>query len=470
MCKLSKLMPSRVFYYFEEICKIPHGSGNTEKISDFCEDFAIKHNLDYVREKIGNIIIKKPATKGKEDSDVVIIQGHLDMVCEKNPDVQFDFIKESIEVNTDGEFVFANGTTLGGDDGIAVAIALAILESDTAVHPALEVLFTVDEETGMYGAQALDGSLLKGKRLINIDSEEEGVFTVSCAGGVHAELIVPVDFEENYLPCYNIVIDGLMGGHSGVEIHKGRLNANKVAADLLASLGKIRIVSINGGLKDNAIPANSQIIVASELDFERQAKEFIDKYRVNSDLGLSVSVSKSEMHIRAMTLLSTKKIIDFLKNVPNGIIKWSDDIEDLVETSLNLGVLKTGKDYISASFAVRSSVNTAKMDLLLNLEAYVASFDGHMLSDGHYPAWEYKKDSKLRESMANVYKEMYGKLPEVVAIHAGLECGLLSEKISDLDAVSIGPDMKDIHTPRERLSVSSVNRVYEYVLKLLEQL
>lgn len=470
MSKLANLIPSRVFYYFEQICKIPHGSGNTEKISDFCEDFAKKHNLEYVREKIGNIIIKKPATKGKEDSDVVIIQGHLDMVCEKNPDVQFDFINDCIEVNTDGEFVFANGTTLGGDDGIAVAIALAILESDTVVHPALEVVFTVDEETGMYGAQALDGSLFKGKRLINIDSEEEGVFTVSCAGGVRAELIVPIEFEENQLPCYKIVIDGLQGGHSGVEIHKGRLNANKVAANLLSSLGEIRIVSINGGLKDNAIPAHSQIVVASEFDFERQVNEFLDKNRTNNDFGLCICVSKLEMQPKVMTSKSTKNVIEFLMNVPNGIIKWSDNIEDLVETSLNLGVLKTQQDYISASFAVRSSVNADKMELLSNLESYVTSFGGRIITEGHYPAWEYKKDSKLRESMVDVYRKMYGKEPKVVAIHAGLECGLLSEKISDLDAVSIGPDMNDIHTPRERLSVSSVNRVYEYLLELLEQL
>ncbi len=470
MNKLEKLTPERVFYYFEEICKIPHGSGNTSKISDFCEKFAIEQNLEYVREEIGNIIIKKPATKGKEDSPTVIIQGHLDMVCEKNQEIEFDFINDSIEVNTDGEFVFANGTTLGGDDGIAVAMALAILESDEIVHPALEVLFTVDEETGMYGAQALDGSLFEGKRLINIDSEDEGVFTVSCAGGVRAELTVPIEFEENQLPCYKILVEGLQGGHSGVEIHKGRLNANKVAANLLDNLSEVRLVSINGGLKDNAIPSHSQIIVASDVNFESKAIEFADNNRVDTDLGLCVSVFKIDTQHLAMTTASTKNVINFLKDVPNGIIKWSSDIEGLVETSLNLGVLKTEKNYISASFAVRSSVNADKLKLLDDLESYVNSFGGKMFTEGHYPAWEYRKESKLRENMIRVYKDMYGNEPEVVAIHAGLECGLLSEKIVDLDAVSMGPDMKDIHTPREKLSVASVNRVYDYLLNLLKQL
>ncbi len=467
---LKNLKPERVFYYFEEICKIPHGSGDTSKISDFCERFAIEHKLDYVREEIGNVIIKKSATGGKEDSLPVIIQGHLDMVCEKNPDVVFDFYNDSIEVNTDGEFVFANGTTLGGDDGIAVAMALAILESNDIVHPALEVLFTVDEETGMYGAGALDGSLFKGNRLINIDSEEEGVFTVSCAGGVRAELTVPVIFEDNSMPCYKITIDGLQGGHSGVEIHKGRLNANKVAASLLLYLGEVRIVSINGGLKDNAIPAHSQIIVATEMDIENVASEFAEKNRIETDNNLTVSVVKTNTYDKAMSFNSSKKVADFLHNVPNGIVKWSDDIEGLVETSLNLGVLKTEENCVSASFALRSSVNAEKMALLDKLEAFVKDFDGEIFSKAHYPAWEYKKDSVLRDTMVRVYEEMYGDEPQVVAIHAGLECGLLCEKIENLDAVSIGPNMMDIHTPREKISVASVESVYKYLLRLLEVL
>ncbi len=470
MYKLDKLTPERVFYYFEEICKIPHGSGSTSKISDFCENFAIKHNLEYVREEIGNIIIKKPASIGKENSPAIIIQGHLDMVCEKNADVDFDFLNDPIDVNTDGEFVFANGTTLGGDDGIAVAMALAILESDTIHHPDLEVLFTVDEETGMYGAGALDGSIFKGKSLINIDSEEEGVFTVSCAGGVRAELTIPIEFEENNNPCYRIIVDGLKGGHSGVEIHKARLNSNKVAADLLDYLGDMRIISIEGGLKDNAIPVRTQILVACKNNFENKICEFINSNRVENDLGLNVSICEIDKMPKATTEETTKNIIAFLKDVPNGIIKWSNNIENLVETSLNLGVLKTNADFISASFAVRSSINEDKFKLLDRLEVFVKSFGGKMIAEGHYPAWEYNKNSFLRDKMIDVYKEIYNKEPQVIAIHAGLECGLLSEKIKGLDAVSIGPDMMDIHTPREKLSIASVKRVYEFILKLLEEL
>ena len=467
MRKLKNLNPERVFYYFEEICKIPHGSGDTERISDFCEQFAIKHNLDYVREKIGNIIIKKSASKGKENSPTIIIQGHLDMVCEKNPDIDLDFLNDVIELNTDGNFIFANGTTLGGDDGIGVAIAMAILENDEIQHPALEVVFTVDEETGMYGAQALDASILKGKKLINIDSEEEGVFTVSCAGGARAELLVPVEFEENLMPCYKIVIEGLQGGHSGVDIDKGRLNANKVAANFLSKLKNIRIVSINGGLKDNAIPSYCQVIVSSNLDFENIADNFVKNNRVYTDSKLCIRVDKTNFCNLAMTQNSTENVIDFLKDVPNGIVKWSEDINGLVETSLNLGVLKTDSNYISASFAVRSSVNAEKHKLLNKLRKYVTKFNGKMIEEGHYPAWEYKNKSELRNKMLAAYKLMYGNEPKVIAIHAGLECGILSEKISGLDAVSIGPDMKDIHTPRERLSIASVKRVYEYIIKLL---
>ena len=470
MNKLTNLAPERVFYYFEEICKIPHGSGNTSRISDFCEKFAIEHNLDYVREEIGNVIIKKCATCGKDNSAPVIIQGHLDMVCEKNPDVKFDFLNDSIQVDTNGEFVFANGTTLGGDDGIAVAMALAILESEDIIHPALEVLFTVDEETGMYGAGALDGSIFKGKRLINIDSEEEGIFTVSCAGGVRAELKVPVEFESNVYLCYTIVVDGLKGGHSGVDIDKGRLNANKVAVEFLSTLNDFRIISIDGGLKDNAIPAYCKIVLASQENIEAKVKDFLKNYVNSNEPDFSLKFEYSESTNMCMSESSTKSVVDFLKDVPNGIIKWSENIEGLVETSLNLGVLKTENDCISASFAVRSSVNAAKIKLLETLEKYVESFQGKIHIEGHYPAWEYKKDSTLRESMVNVFKEMYGKEPKVVAIHAGLECGLLSEKIEGLDAVSIGPDMMDIHTPREKISVSSVERVYKYLLRLLNEL
>lgn len=470
MKKMESLRPERVFHYFKEICAIPHGSGDTEKISNYCVEFAKSHGLEFIKEEIGNVIIKKPATAGKESCPAVILQGHLDMVCEKEPDLNFDFKKDSIDIDINGDFVFAHGTTLGGDDGIAVAMCLAILEDSEISHPPIEVLFTVDEETGMYGAQALDGSLLSGRRLINIDSEEEGIFTVSCAGGVRAELSVPIEFEQNSKPCFLVTVNGLIGGHSGVEIHKGRHNSNKIAASFLKTIDNFRIVSICGGMKDNAIPVNSQIIIATDKDISQFIDEFVSRNRSVNDPDLNISVQPIEVKPVSMTERSTQRVVEFLWGVPNGIIKWSEDIENLVETSLNLGVLTTGDSAVVASFALRSSVNDSKLELLSKLQDYVENFGGKMISEGHYPAWEYRKESMLRDTMCSVYENITWEKPQVVAIHAGLECGLLSEKLDNLDAVSIGPDMFDIHTCRERLSISSTERVYNYIIKLLEVL
>ncbi len=469
MGKLDSLRPDRVFHYFEEICAIPHGSGDTSKISDYCVEFAKNHGLEVIKEEIGNVIIKKNAAKGKENCETLILQGHLDMVCEKSADLDFDFTKDSINVDVDGDFVFAHGTTLGGDDGIAVAMCLAILEDDTIANPPIEVLFTVDEETGMYGAQALDGSLLSGKKLINIDSEAEGIFTVSCAGGVRAELTLPIEYENNLLPCFKITVDGLKGGHSGVEIHKGRFNSNKTAASFLSFIENYKIVSINGGMKDNAIPVLTEVIIAANDDFTAEAEKFLQKNFNDNDPDLRITVTKTEKADKCFTEDSTKKTVDFLCGVPNGIIRWSDDIENLVETSLNLGVLLTKEKAVVSSFALRSSINADKDKLLDTLGEYVMKFGGKMTFEGHYPAWEYRKSSPLRDVMCSLYEEITGTAPSVVAIHAGLECGLLGEKIADLDAVSIGPDMFDIHTCREKLSVSSVERVYNFIVKLLEK-
>lgn len=468
MKKLVNLRPERVFHYFEEICAIPHGSGDTAKISDYCVDFAKSHGLEYIKEEIGNVIIKKKGTSGKENRPAVILQGHLDMVCEKAADLDFDFTKDSLNIDLDGDFVFARGTTLGGDDGIAVAMCLAVLEDKSLSHPPIEVLFTVDEETGMYGAKSLDGCLLSGRQLINIDSEEEGIFTVSCAGGVRAELILPLKSEDNDEPCFKITVDGLIGGHSGVEIHKNRLNANKTAAAFLSTLDSFRLVSINGGMKDNAIPVLCDIVIAASEDITDKARNFAKNNATETDPGLKITVNQTEKQEKCFTAEDTVRAVEFLNGVPNGTVKWSDNIENLVETSLNLGVLTTEEGGISASFALRSSVNEEKMKLLDTLGEYVKKFGGEMRSEGHYPAWEYRKDSSLRDAMCRVYEQMTGKAPQVVAIHAGLECGLLSEKLPGLDAVSIGPNMYDIHTCRERLSVSSVERVYNYIVKLLE--
>ncbi len=468
MGKLSHLQPARVFHYFEEICGIPHGSGDTARISDYCVAFAKAHNLIYHQDSLGNVIIKKPATAGYEDHPAVILQGHIDMVCEKAPDCAIDFTADGLDVDTDGELVFAHGTTLGGDNGIAVAMAFAILESTDLAHPPLEVLLTVDEETGMYGAEGFDSALLEGKMLINIDSEEEGVLTVSCAGGARAELTLPLTYAPADGAAYRICVDGLQGGHSGIEIDKGRLNANIVMAQFLKTLD-CRLVTIGGGLKDNAIPVYCEAIITCDTDPAAAATAFAAANRVAGDPNLNISVEPA-LADAAMTADSTAAVLNLLTTVPNGIQSMSADIAGLVQTSLNLGILTTDRDTLRASFAVRSSVGAEKAALLAKLESQITALGGGYASHGHYPAWEYRKESRLRDAMCAVWERTNGAAPTVAAIHAGLECGLFCEKIDGLDAVSIGPNMWDVHTCRERLSVASTARVYAYLCDVLKEL
>lgn len=468
MGKLSHLQPARVFHYFEEICGIPHGSGDTARISEYCVAFAKAHGLAYHQDTLGNVIIKKPATAGYEDHPVVILQGHIDMVCEKASDSTINFATDGLNVDTDGELVFAHGTTLGGDNGIAVAMAFAILEATDLAHPPLEVLLTVDEETGMYGAEGLDASLLEGKLLINIDSEEEGVLTVSCAGGARAELSLPLTYAPADGAAYHVTVHGLQGGHSGIEIDKGRLNANIVLAQFLQSVD-CRLVSIDGGLKDNAIPVSSAAIILCATDPTAAAAAFAATHCVDGDPDLTISVTPA-LADSAMDEATTAAVLTLLTTVPNGIQAMSADIDGLVQTSLNLGILTTDEDTLRASFAVRSSVGAEKTALLAQLESQISAMGGSYTSHGHYPAWEYRKESRLRDVMCAVWEQKYGEKPTVAAIHAGLECGLFCEKIHGLDAVSIGPDMWDVHTFRERLSVASTARVYAYLCDVLKEL
>ena len=470
MGKLSHLQPARVFHYFEEICGIPHGSGDTARISDYCVAFAKTQGLDYHQDTLGNVIIKKPATAGYEDHPAVILQGHIDMVCEKAPDSPIDFTTDGLDVDTDGELVFAHGTTLGGDNGIAVAMAFAILESTDLPHSPLEVLLTVDEETGMYGAEGLDAALLEGKTLINIDSEEEGVLTVSCAGGARAELTLPLTYEPDTRPVYVITLSGLQGGHSGIEIDKGRLNANVLLAQFLRTLD-CRLLGICGGLKDNAIPVCSQAVVTCDTDPTAAAEAFASSHRIPTDPNLTISVDCGEPDLEmTMTADCTAQVLELLTTVPNGIQSMSTDIEGLVQTSLNLGILTTDRGTLRASFAVRSSVGAEKAALLAKLEEQITALVGGFDTYGDYPAWEYRKDSRLRDVMCAVWEQKYGEKPTVAAIHAGLECGLFCKKIADLDAVSIGPNMWDVHTCRERLSVASTHRVFTYLCDVLKEL
>ena len=470
MAVLGELAPRQVFRYFEELCGIPHGSGNTKAISEYCMAFARRHGLDAEQDAYNNVLIRKPGSAGYENHPPVILQGHLDMVCEKEPECTIDFARDGLELFVEGDWIGARGATLGGDDGIAVAMGLAILEDDTLAHPPLEVLFTTDEETGMDGAVGLDASRLKGRTLINADSEEEGVLTVGCAGGARAELRIPVTREPVSAPCYTVTVDGLIGGHSGAEIHKGRLNSNIVMGRFLQSLPEgFRLVKLVGGLKDNAIPRQTVCVLAGE-DPTAAAAAFTAANRIPADPELTVTVAPAPAAATAVTAADSRRVAAFLTTVKNGVQAMSRHIDGLVETSLNLGVLELEETALRATFSVRSSVGASKTALLADLEQTAAAFGGTYSSHGHYPAWEYREVSPLRDVMVAVYEKLTGQKPVVKAIHAGLECGLFSEKLPGLDAVSFGPRMRDIHTTRERLCISSTGRTYAYLCRVLEKL
>ena len=478
MRKLSGLQPEAVFRYFEEICAIPHGSYNTKAISDYLVGFAKTHNLRYIQDELNNVILFGEATPGYEDHEPVIIQGHMDMVCEKDADCPIDMATQGLDVQHDGSYVFAKGTTLGGDDGIAVAYALALLADPTIPRPALEVVITVDEETGMEGATGIDLSMLRGRKLINIDSEEEGIFTVSCAGGVKTTIHMPVERRAVYGPCVRLTVEGLRGGHSGVEIHKKLANANKVMGEFLSRVQQLMplcITKLQGGAKDNAIPRSCQVtLVALGMYIERindVAEQLQKEIREQFDEP-DVVIRGDDVDAlggNALTTECTSKLIALLNSVPNGVQSWSEDIPGLVQTSLNLGVAELG-DELKLTFALRSSLKQEKEDLVKRLEDVAAFHGATCTHKGDYPAWEYKKDSVLRDTMVRVYEQMYGVPAKVVAIHAGLECGLLSEKLPGLDCVSIGPEMHDIHTSRERLGIASVERLWKYIQEVLKNL
>ena len=476
--RLAGLEPADVFGYFEEICAIPHGSRNTKMISDHLVEFAKKHGLKYIQDADNNVILFADATPGYEDHPAVILQGHMDMVCEKDADCPIDMATEGLDVTHDGNVVFARGTTLGADNGIAVAMIQAILADKTIPHPAIEAIITVDEEIGLLGAASVDLSGLKGRTLINLDSEGEGIFTVSCAGGATAGISLPVDRRAVYGPCIRLAVEGLQGGHSGAEIHKNLANANKIMGEFMSRIQKLMplcLTSLVGGAKDNAIPRSCQAtLVAMGIHLERIndiAQQLQEEVRAQYDEPEATvqAFDVDALGGNSLSTESTAKIISLLCAAPNGVQAWSQDIEGLVQTSLNMGVVKLGERF-SATFSVRSSVNAEKEELLYQLQRLSDMFEGTYSCAGQYPAWEYKKESHLRDVMVPVYREMFGKEPKVEAIHAGLECGLFSEKLPGLDCVSIGPQMHDIHTSRERLEIASTERTWKFLLEVLKNL
>ncbi len=495
---LEGIAPEAVFSFFEQICRIPHGSGHTKQISDFLVAFAKERDIRYRQDEMGNVILFQEGTSGYEDKEPVILQGHMDMVCVAEDGVEIDFEKEGLTLEVRDGFVTAKGTSLGGDDGIAVAMALAILDDPTIPHPPLEVVITVDEEVGMLGAAGIDLSDVKGKRLLNIDSEDEGYLLLGCAGGATVTTSLTgnrIAKAEALSGVYELAISSLVGGHSGVEIDKGRANGcvllGRAAEGLYEVAGQkgatLLFQSLKGGGKDNAIPTAASLrfrlflggedtdLVLKELTEETRKWEEIFKREyaaTEPDLALTlVSVNDTAKEsVMPFDEASTRKLLSLLRLVPNGIQSMSRDIPGLVQTSLNLGILQTKEDTVSASYLVRSSLESEKKEVIGRIRGLTELLGGKMDVAGEYPAWEYKKDSPLRELMKEVFTEQYGKEPVLQTIHAGVECGIFARKIEGMEAVSFGPDLSDIHSPKEAMDIASVQRTWKYLLEILKRL
>ena len=480
MAAISGLKPEKVFEYFEKLCSVPHGSGNTKIISDLCVELAKELGLKYRQDSSNNVIIWKDGSAGYEKSEPIILQGHIDMVCAKTDDCAKDMAKEGLDLRTDGEWVWADKTSLGGDNGIAVAMILAILADDTLLHPPLEAVFTVDEEVGMDGAFALDCSDLKGKKLMNLDSEEEGEFTVSCAGGVRADCTLPGKREAlGGESCCAVTISGLQGGHSGMDINSGRGNANVLMGRVLYSameqLPGLRLAAMQGGRFDNVICPRCDAVVAvpagKEADFEQFIRGFdatLKNEYAGCDDGVTLECAKTEA-VPAVSAEATSVMLHTLLALPQGVEAMNVDFPGLVQTSLNLGVARLTEDGLQLSYSIRSCIASQKAMLAQRVRAIVEFAGGTVSERSNYPGWQYARDSKFRELVLDAYRDISGTEGKIVATHGGLECGLFIEKIPGLDAISLGPELHDVHSVRERLSVPSTERVYALVCEVLKR-
>lgn len=442
-------------------------------IADYCLEFAKLHGLKARKDTSDNVVIFKAGSSGYEDCEPVILQGHLDMVCEKEPDCDIDMSVQSIKACTDGKMVWADGTTLGADDGIAVAFILAVLASDTIAHPPIQAVLTSDEEIGMLGARDLDTSDLTAKRLINIDSETEGILYVSCAGGA-------IDVQNGQV-CFEVKISGLAGGHSGVEIHKQHTNAIRLLASLLShasGAADFRLVSLSGGGKENAIPKEAKAVVSvrscDATTFEQSIKEseavWMQEIRV-TEPHAKIEVEKTDAAAdKVLNSHSTANVIYALWLSPDGVYKMSQEINGMVQTSLNLGTAYLDTDKLVYKYLIRSNTAAGKKLLLERVTTFAKHLSGKVVTMSDYPAWEYKSDSQLRKICVDSFTNVYGHEPEVTSIHAGLECGILAGKMPGVDMISFGPTLESVHTPDECMNVASVERTWEYLLEILKSL
>lgn len=472
---LEGLKPEKVFYYFEEISKIPRGSGNEKQISDYLYNFAKVKGLEVIQDEYLNIIIKKPASKGYEGAPTVMLQGHMDMVCEKNEGLDHDFEKDPIRLRIIDGHIYGTDTTLGADNGIGVAMALSVLDSDLD-HPSLEVLITTDEEVGMTGAENLDGSIFKSKYLLNLDSEEEGVFTSGCAGGSEIYFKIPVEFQKSKGQAYRLSVKGLSGGHSGVDIGKEKGNANKIIGRVLYDLmDDVDLVSIDGGSKTNAIPREASAIITLR-NFDK-VNERISKWNkilrneyAFTDPEIRVLLTNLNKEVFPLEKEIFRKTLALINLIPVGVLSRSTEI-DLVISSNNLGIITTDEEYIRLLNHPRSSLESLLTEGLHPAMKQLSHALGVEFQVGsQYPGWEYAKESAIRDICVDVYKDIFKKEAQVSAIHAGLECGILMDKIPGLDAISMGPDAYDAHSPNEHVSIKSVENIYKLLCEILKKI
>ena len=468
--------PQKLFEYFEEICAIPHGSGNEAGIADYLVAFAASHGLAYHRDAVNNVFIKAPATKGLEDRPAILLQGHTDMVCEKNNDTVHDFLRDGLKLFVEDGWLGARGTTLGGDDGIAVAMMLAILDGQMP-HPAVECLFTVEEEVGLLGAESFDYSLVSAKRMINMDSEDESVVTAGCAGGLRTDLSIPVTYEAAKGTAVEIKIGGLAGGHSGADVHLGRANANKLMGRLLLALSKefdFGLCALEGGSKDNAIPRECTAVVCGKGLLSMPAKVA----KLTNEIKSELCAADAGFFMQCKTLAtpdvcmdkdSTARVVCAMGTVANGVLAMSNNIEGLVEYSRNLGIVRTEQGSVHLTLSSRSAIESQLDASIDDLDALATLCKGSARHHSRYPGWSYAVESPLRDQYLTAYEGLFGKTPEVSVIHAGLECGIIRSKLPDMDMISVGPNMRDIHSPAERLDLASCERFWQVIAKMLAQ-
>ncbi len=465
------LKPELLWKHFDEIRKIPRCSKNEGKIREYVINFAKKLGLEYEVDDVGNVIIRKKASAGMESAPGVVLQAHLDMVCEKNSDVDFDFEKDAIRVKREDGWITADGTTLGADNGIGVAAALAVLEDDSIKHGPLEVLLTIDEETGLTGASNLKPGLLKGKYLLNLDSEDEGMFFIGCAGGRDTIFKLKVSRKKGKEKAFEVRVSGLKGGHSGVDIHLQRGNAIRILARVLYEIENVKIALLDGGNKRNAIPREAKaIIFANEENVKKAVEEVLAEVKEElkySDPGVNIEYSGAEAD---SYIKESKKIVDFLMSLPHGVLAMSLAMENLVETSTNLAVVKTFDDYVEITESSRSSINSSLNFVCKQLKAMgdLAGAETHQ-PEG-YPGWTPNPDSKILKIMKEVYKKLFNREPEVTAIHAGLETGIIGKSYPEMEMISFGPTIRYPHSPDERVEIESVEKFWKLLVETLKEL